>query len=134
MKSTFSRFIAVMLLVIPGAMATYGFLAIKDAWFAQFGAAETDPHIQWGKLFIGLILFALFVFVLFSISIRLYHYYSWKERAQKVLVMGIITALASYFIHAFLNNFLDIVIHFLLLLFKVIYCFLCLSKFGFFVY
>ena len=57
--------------------------------------------------FIGLILFALFVFVLFSTSIRLYHYYSWKERAQKVLVMGIITALASYFIHAFLNNFLD---------------------------
>ncbi len=57
--------------------------------------------------FIGLILFALFVFVLFSTSIRLYHYYSWKERAQKALVMGIITALASYFIHAFLNNFLD---------------------------
>ena len=56
---------------------------------------------------IGLILFALFVFVLFSSSIRLYHYYSLKDRAQKVLVMGIITALASYFIHAFLNNFLD---------------------------
>jgi O-antigen ligase len=57
--------------------------------------------------FIGLILFSLFVFVLFSTSIRLYHYYTWKDRAQKVLVMGIITALASYFIHAFLNNFLD---------------------------
>ncbi|MDF2959999.1 MAG: hypothetical protein K0S39_1734 [Paenibacillus sp.] len=57
MRDTFARFVAVMLLVIPGVMATYGFLAMKDAWFAQFGAAETDPHIQWGKLVIGLILF-----------------------------------------------------------------------------
>ncbi|NOU97648.1 DUF2627 family protein [Paenibacillus sp. LMG 31456] len=57
MKVMIARFIAVMMLVIPGVMATYGFLAMKDAWFAQFGAIEAEPHIQWGKLVIGLILF-----------------------------------------------------------------------------
>jgi hypothetical protein len=57
MKDTMYRFIAVLMLVIPGAMATYGFLAMKDAWFAQFAAAEANPHILWGKFVIGLILF-----------------------------------------------------------------------------
>ena len=57
MKDKVQRFIAIMLLVIPGFFATYGFLAMKDAWFAQFGSPETNPHILWGKFVIGLILF-----------------------------------------------------------------------------
>jgi hypothetical protein len=57
MKTTLSRFTAVLLLVIPGLMATYGFLAMKDAFFAQFGDAATTPHMLWGKFAIGLILF-----------------------------------------------------------------------------
>lgn len=32
MKTTLSRFIAVLMLVIPGLIATYGFLAMKDAF------------------------------------------------------------------------------------------------------
>jgi hypothetical protein len=59
MKETIKRFIAVLLLFIPGITATYGFLAMKDAFFAQFGAAEANPHIQWGKMILGFILFAL---------------------------------------------------------------------------
>ncbi|MCU6795933.1 MULTISPECIES: DUF2627 domain-containing protein [Paenibacillus] len=57
MKTTLSRFIAVLMLVIPGLIATYGFLAMKDAFFAQFGAAEANPHVLWGKFTIGLIMF-----------------------------------------------------------------------------
>jgi len=54
MKTAFSRFIAIMLLVIPGFTATYGFLAMKNAFFAQF---ETDGAMQWGKFVLGFILF-----------------------------------------------------------------------------
>ncbi|WP_281886701.1 DUF2627 domain-containing protein [Paenibacillus sp. YYML68] len=57
MKAAFQRFIAILLLVIPGLMATYGFLAMKDAWFAQFNTS--DGSILWWKLIIGFILFAL---------------------------------------------------------------------------
>jgi hypothetical protein len=55
MKDTFYRFIAVVMLVIPGFIATYGFLAAKDALFAGF-----DPqigHVMWGKLTVGVVLF-----------------------------------------------------------------------------
>lgn len=57
MRATFYRFIAVLMLVIPGVMATYGFLAMKDAFFAQFGAAELNPHVEWGKFALGFVLF-----------------------------------------------------------------------------
>jgi hypothetical protein len=59
MNDTVKRFIAVLLLVIPGIIATYGFLAMKDAFFAQFGAADAHPHVQWGKMLLGFFLFAL---------------------------------------------------------------------------
>ncbi|MFC5447992.1 DUF2627 domain-containing protein [Paenibacillus aestuarii] len=56
MKAPFFRFIAILLLVIPGLMATYGFLAMKDALFAQF---NTDiGHVLWGKMLLGILLFA----------------------------------------------------------------------------
>ncbi|MDF2723144.1 MAG: hypothetical protein K0Q59_2819 [Paenibacillus sp.] len=57
MKEKVQRFIAIMMLVIPGAAATYGFLAIKDALFAQFGPEDSGAQILWGKLIIGAILF-----------------------------------------------------------------------------
>ncbi|MCR8642389.1 DUF2627 domain-containing protein [Paenibacillus sp. N1-5-1-14] len=55
MKLTFTRIIAIILLVVPGIGAAYGFLAMKDAFFAQF--EPTIGHILWGKLFIGFVLF-----------------------------------------------------------------------------
>lgn len=57
MKAPFYRFIAILLLVIPGLAATYGFLAMKDAFFAQFNSG--DGHMLWGKFALGLILFLL---------------------------------------------------------------------------
>jgi hypothetical protein len=59
MKSTLARFAAALMLVVPGFLATYGFLAMKDALFAQFGPAENNPHILWGKMLLGLLLFAV---------------------------------------------------------------------------
>ncbi|MEK8127504.1 DUF2627 family protein [Paenibacillus filicis] len=57
MKPVIQRFIAMLLLVIPGLMATYGFLSMKDAWFAQFETA--GGSILWGKLLLGFVLFGL---------------------------------------------------------------------------
>jgi threonine/homoserine/homoserine lactone efflux protein len=57
MKAAFYRLIAILMLVVPGLAATYGFLAMKDSFFAQFGPPESDPHVHWGKLLLGLVLF-----------------------------------------------------------------------------
>ncbi|SDC37534.1 Protein of unknown function [Paenibacillus sp. UNCCL117] len=59
MKAVIQRFIAMLLLVIPGLMATYGFLAMKDAWFAQFETSGGDGSILWWKLLLGIVLFGL---------------------------------------------------------------------------
>ncbi|WP_248925321.1 DUF2627 domain-containing protein [Paenibacillus hamazuiensis] len=56
MKIAFFRFIAILLLVIPGVLATYGFLAMKDSVFAQFSSPEA--HVQWGKFALGFVCFA----------------------------------------------------------------------------
>lgn len=55
MKTTLSRFIAILLLVIPGIAATYGFLAMKNAVFDSFETAS----FPWLKFVFGLILFVL---------------------------------------------------------------------------
>lgn len=55
-----SRFIAVLLLVIPGIAATYGFLQIKNTlfdYFADFGADDAVPSFAWLRFLLGLILF-----------------------------------------------------------------------------
>ena len=54
MPTKFSRFIAVLLLVIPGWMATYGFLLMKNSVFASFGPGA----LPWLKFIGGLLLFA----------------------------------------------------------------------------
>jgi hypothetical protein len=61
MKSSFSRLIAVLMLAVPGLIAAYGFLLMKNALFdymAQYGAGNAHQQpFQWGKMFGGLILF-----------------------------------------------------------------------------
>ncbi|XEC92835.1 DUF2627 domain-containing protein [Paenibacillus tarimensis] len=60
MRVVLSRFIAILLLVIPGLAATYGFLAIKDVvfvYFSDFGNDEFMPRFGWGKFILGIILF-----------------------------------------------------------------------------
>ncbi|EXX88327.1 hypothetical protein BG53_01600 [Paenibacillus darwinianus] len=59
MKQVIARFIAVLLLVIPGISATYGFLLLKNTLFAYlsgFGAEQT-PGFQWLTFLLGLVLF-----------------------------------------------------------------------------
>lgn len=53
----------------------------------------------------GLLTFLFFVAMIFYTGITLY--YRLQEREMKILVLAMILALASYFIHAFLNNYLD---------------------------
>ncbi|WP_270170482.1 DUF2627 domain-containing protein [Paenibacillus sp. SYP-B4298] len=62
MKIIIARFIAVLLLVIPGAAATFGFLKMKDAVFAYFSGFGDEsnavmPAFAWGSFVIGLVLF-----------------------------------------------------------------------------
>lgn len=63
MNEKTARFIAMLLLVIPGVAATYGFLLMKDAFFMTFALMGGDIRIGIGQLalrfFGGLILFAL---------------------------------------------------------------------------
>lgn len=60
MRLVMLRLIAVLLLVIPGLTATYGFLEIKNAlfdYFAAHGDEEVVPSMAWGQLAIGVVLF-----------------------------------------------------------------------------
>ncbi len=59
-SATFGRFIAVLLLVLPGWLATAGFLKMKDSlfdWFAQQDPAQTQHGFDWLLFLIGLIMF-----------------------------------------------------------------------------
>nr|WP_281067852.1 DUF2627 domain-containing protein [Cohnella thailandensis] len=55
--------IAILMLVIPGLAAAYGFLLMKDAlfdYFAQLGDVELNtPHFEWLPFVLGFILFLL---------------------------------------------------------------------------
>lgn len=62
MKLKFFRFIAVLLLALPGILAAYGFLEIKNAlfdYFSGFGDEETTVKLQWVKLILGFIWFGI---------------------------------------------------------------------------
>lgn len=60
MKIILGRFIAIMLLVIPGLAATYGFVLMKDALFNYFSAHGNDasPPFAWLPFLLGVVLFA----------------------------------------------------------------------------
>lgn len=60
MKLIIQRLIAVLLLVIPGIVACFGFLRMKDSIFdywSSFGNELINSSFQWGKFLIGLIMF-----------------------------------------------------------------------------
>lgn len=64
MKLTFQRLIAILLLVIPGLGATYGFLLMKDAlydYFVSFGSdgSAPPPDFAWGSFIGGAALFLI---------------------------------------------------------------------------
>ncbi|WP_427050226.1 DUF2627 domain-containing protein [Paenibacillus sp. TC-CSREp1] len=60
-KLVFARFLAIIVLVIPGLMAMKGFLMMKDAlflYYAEHGNDLISPGFQWLSFFGGLALFA----------------------------------------------------------------------------
>ncbi|MDR0266579.1 DUF2627 family protein [Paenibacillus sp.] len=63
MKLVISRFIAIIILVIPGLMAMTGFLFMKDAvftFYSDHGNADiTNPNFGWGHFGLGLLLFLI---------------------------------------------------------------------------
>ncbi|UNK20411.1 DUF2627 domain-containing protein [Paenibacillus sp. N3/727] len=63
MKLLISRFIAILILVIPGFMAMTGFLMMKDAVFLYIAVHGNDqitnPSFQWLHFGGGLLLFVL---------------------------------------------------------------------------
>jgi len=62
MKLILQRLIAILLLVIPGLGAAYGFLLMKDAlydYFAGMGIDSTTPDFAWGMFILGAVLFLI---------------------------------------------------------------------------
>lgn len=61
MKLLITRFIAILILVIPGLMAMTGFLMMKDSLFEYLSVhgdtSVTDPSFQWLHFGGGLVLF-----------------------------------------------------------------------------
>lgn len=61
MKLILSRLIAVILLVIPGIGAAYGFLLMKNAlfnYFADMGNVDLQtPRFSWGLFILGFLIF-----------------------------------------------------------------------------
>ncbi|MFD0670515.1 DUF2627 domain-containing protein [Cohnella sp. GCM10027633] len=62
MKLILQRLIAILLLVIPGLGAAYGFLLMKDAlfdYFADMGDVTLTPDFAWGSFILGAFLFLI---------------------------------------------------------------------------
>jgi len=62
MKLVIQRFIAVILLVVPGLIACFGFLRMKNAvfiYFSEFGNEAVTPSFNWLSFLLGLIMFAV---------------------------------------------------------------------------
>ena len=82
-------------------------LTIISTNFGDMGNAHSEYLSALSESgLIGMLLFMSVVAAIFYSTIRLYHRYE-KNNDVKILIMGIIVSLASYFIHAFLNNYLD---------------------------
>jgi len=61
MRLITARFIAILLLVIPGFMATYGFLEMKNALFDYFAGLGEEHTVSfaWLQMLTGVTLFVL---------------------------------------------------------------------------
>lgn len=91
MKLKVQRFIAILLLVIPGLLACFGFLNMKDAVFdyiALHGDEQSVVQLDWGLFILGAIMFFAGVFfiagwVLFRDRKRNYVAPRFKEKREK---------------------------------------------------
>jgi O-antigen ligase len=83
-------------------------LTIISTNFGDMGNAHSEYLGSLAEMgFIGLLSFLSIVACIFYTSITVYHRIPTMERGTRVLVLTMIMAMSTYFIHAFLNNFLD---------------------------
>lgn len=83
-------------------------LTIISTNFGNMGNAHSEflgPLAEMG--FIGMLSMFAIVAAIFYQGITLYNRWPEEDKETKTLIMGMIVALSTYFIHAFLNNFLD---------------------------
>jgi len=81
-------------------------LTIISTNFGNGGNAHSEYLLNLSEMGIfGLLTFVFFVSMVFYRGIRLY--FRLEDREYKILVLSMVLALSTYFLHAFLNNFLD---------------------------
>lgn len=83
-------------------------LTIISTNFGDGGNAHSEylgPLAEMGLP--GMLLFLAIVSAIFYQGITLYHAWPAADREMRTLIMGMIVALSTYFIHGFLNNYLD---------------------------
>ncbi|MFN5984792.1 MAG: O-antigen ligase family protein [Fluviicola sp.] len=83
-------------------------LTIISTNFGDGGNAHSEylgPLAETG--FIGMLTVFGFVIAIFYQGITLYNRWPSEDKEMKTLIMGMIIALSTYFIHGFLNNYLD---------------------------
>lgn len=83
-------------------------LTIISTNFGDMGNAHSEylgPLAEMGVF--GLLAMLALVSAIFYQGITLYQRWPEEDRETKTLLMGMIVALSTYFIHAFLNNYLD---------------------------
>lgn len=83
-------------------------LTIISTNFGDAGNAHSEylgPMAEMG--FTGLIAFVLIVVAIFYKGITLYYKWPDTDPEMKTVILTMILALVTYFVHAFLNNFLD---------------------------
>jgi O-antigen ligase len=83
-------------------------LTIISTNFGDMGNAHSEylgPLAEMGVL--GLLTMLALVTAIFYQGITLYQRWPSSDKETKTLLMGMIVALSTYFIHAFLNNYLD---------------------------
>ena len=83
-------------------------LTIISTNFGDLGNAHSEYLSALSETgIIGLLLFLSIVVSIFVCAIRLYYHTSSDHSDIKLLIMGIIISLSTYFVHAFINNYLD---------------------------
>ncbi len=83
-------------------------LTIISTNFGDMGNAHSEYLGALSEMGIfGLIAVLLIVTAIFYEGITLYQHWPSEDKKSRVMLMGYIMSLSTYFIHAFLNNFLD---------------------------
>ena len=83
-------------------------LTIISTNFGNLGNAHSEYLSALSETGIpGLLFFLAFVIFVFYKAITLYYATPINELKKRIFIMAIIISLSTYFIHAFLNNFLD---------------------------